>query len=544
MTTKELNARQARWAEELSSFDFKIEHIKGKENKVADALSRRADYKGKRETTETSMLIEEDGNLVINRHMKSKMMMISNEDGKMYEDIRTETRKNDERTELQIEEDGFKRFNGLIFVPKKNEKAVIERFHDDIREGHPGESRTMEKIQRDHYFPGMYRKIKRYIKECDSCQRNKNDYRQPEGKLIIEQDLPKRPWEQVTADFLEMPKAKRAGSAEEFDELLVVVDTFSKQTILIPTKKTATTEEIFQLMWERIFSIFGIPTKMLSDRDRIFKTEKWHRLMRSIGSEQVLSKANHQRTDGQTERKIQELRAYLRHYLDYEQKNWMELTPIAQYAINDAESSATGHSPNFVTFGTKRKKGREERLDEEGLSHSERMEIIHKEVKLDIEWIKNLTKSFYDRNRVESFSLKEGDRVYLRRRTSGEKVFNIKTGRTSQKLDCLKIGPYRITQKLPNDNYRLELPERMRLHPIFHVSLLVKTNNPVSDKEENVINEFEVEGILKKRIRNNKVEYLVKWKGYDNTENTWEPTSNLHCPDKVTEFVQKSKTRR
>jgi hypothetical protein len=44
MTTKELNARQARWAEELSSYNFVIEHIKGKENKVADALSRRHDY--------------------------------------------------------------------------------------------------------------------------------------------------------------------------------------------------------------------------------------------------------------------------------------------------------------------------------------------------------------------------------------------------------------------------------------------------------------------------------------------------------------------
>ena len=45
MTTKDLNARQARWAEELSSYNFVIEHIKGKENKVADALSRRPDYK-------------------------------------------------------------------------------------------------------------------------------------------------------------------------------------------------------------------------------------------------------------------------------------------------------------------------------------------------------------------------------------------------------------------------------------------------------------------------------------------------------------------
>src|SRR5882762_4885830 len=46
MTTKELNARQARWAEELAAYDFRIEHIKGAENKVADALSRRADYRG------------------------------------------------------------------------------------------------------------------------------------------------------------------------------------------------------------------------------------------------------------------------------------------------------------------------------------------------------------------------------------------------------------------------------------------------------------------------------------------------------------------
>jgi hypothetical protein len=45
MTTKELNVRQARWAEELSSYNFVIEHIKGKENKMADALPRRPDCK-------------------------------------------------------------------------------------------------------------------------------------------------------------------------------------------------------------------------------------------------------------------------------------------------------------------------------------------------------------------------------------------------------------------------------------------------------------------------------------------------------------------
>ena len=44
-------------------------------------------------------------------------------------------------------------------------------------------------------------------------------------------------------------------------------------------------------------------------------------------------------------------------------------------------------------------------------------------------------------------------------------------------------------------------------------------------------NEYEVERIIDRRVRrygrNERVEYLIKWKGYDNYENTWEPLSNL-----------------
>jgi hypothetical protein len=53
MTTKALNARQARWAEELGQYDFVIEHVRGKENTVADALSRQPDYQQKEDLEET-----------------------------------------------------------------------------------------------------------------------------------------------------------------------------------------------------------------------------------------------------------------------------------------------------------------------------------------------------------------------------------------------------------------------------------------------------------------------------------------------------------
>jgi chromodomain-containing protein len=107
----------------------------------------------------------------------------------------------------------------------------------------------------------------------------------------------------------------------------------------------------------------------------------------------------------------------------------------------------------------------------------------------------------------------------------------------------VKIGPYRVKRKLDNDNYELDLPERMRIHPIFHISLLSKTDNPVSDHDEGIINEYEVERILQKRVRKGKTQYLVKWKGYDYSENTWEPTEHLHCPEKVAEFNQSLKSK-
>jgi len=56
--------------------------------------------------------------------------------------------------------------------------------------------------------------------------------------------------------------------------------------------------------------------------------------------------------------------------------------------------------------------------------------------------------------------------------------------------------------------------------------------------------EFTVERILDKRIRNNKVEYLIKWEGYPDTENTWEPQENLDCPDIISAYEDRSEKKK
>ncbi|CZS92347.1 related to TY3B TY3B protein [Rhynchosporium agropyri] len=249
-------------------------------------------------------------------------------------------------------------------------------------------------------------------------------------------------------------------------------------------------------------------------------------------------------TDGQTERLNQLMEQYLRSYVNKEQKNWVEMLPLAQFAHNSAKNETTSVSPFFANYGFEPEAYRQPRKDpvsaQESMVLAYKIQDLQKQLWKDIDFANAIIAKYSNQKRSVGPPLKRGDKVYLLRR-------HIKTKRPSTKLDFKKLGPFEILEEVGPVNFRLRLPQGSRLHPVFHVSLLEPANGdtPLATDEklqpENEPDEYDVEKLLDTRITTRgQQEYLVKWKGFGDEENSREPTRNLNCPDLLRRFQSRT----
>ncbi|UTT91929.1 hypothetical protein NDA17_001306 [Ustilago hordei] len=138
----------------------------------------------------------------------------------------------------------------------------------------------------------------------------------------------------------------------------------------------------------------------------------------------------------------------------------------------------------------------------------------------------------------KDIEFKVGDMVYINRR-------NWKTRRPTPKLDTRFAGPYPVQERVGRRAYRITLPANLRVHDVFHVSMLepARTSSLPQRAEQPTIPslpdedlDFEVEALIDKRSHNGTTEYKVLWRGYSEEAASWEPVENLNCPDLIQEY--------
>jgi hypothetical protein len=227
-------------------------------------------------------------------------------------------------------------------------RHIIQSHHDSPVHGHPGISKTVQLTERLYWWPKMRQDIMEYVKGCAECQRHKVNNRPTKAPLQpIYPKLEAMPFETIALDFI-----VKLPISQGFDLILTVTDQgCTKAAIFIPCNEDITAEETVALYIKHVFAHFGLPTKIISDRDPQFMSKFVQSACKVTGIKHTPSTAYHPRTDGQSERSNQWLETAIRFITDQQQKNWAPYLPIAQFAHNNWPSDTTRKSPFFLLMG-------------------------------------------------------------------------------------------------------------------------------------------------------------------------------------------------
>lgn len=418
--------------------------------------------------------------------------------------------------------DGVLTTRSLIYVPNSEDIKVriMQQAHDSKETGHPGQAKTLEVLQRTFFWPRMRDFINEYINSCDICQRNKPVHHKKFGYLQP-LPIPTGPWRSISMDHIQDLPRSQGGNA-----ILVVVDRLTKQAHFIKADATDDAKKLAKQFEENIFRLHGLPSDIVSDRGTTFNAEWWKEFLRRLAIKPNLSTAWHPETDGQTERVNQTIETHLRIFCDYLQDDWADLLSVAEFAYNATYHSAIGMSPFYANYGYHPRMAIDI-FDNPVGSAVERLEALHDAHELAKDNIQKAIRQYVfwaNKKRHPHPEFEVGQRVWLLRRF-------VKTIRPSTKLDSKKLGPFTIAQRISSTAYKLHLPGTMRIHPVFHVSLLepyIENRHPqrqVAEPPPPVIDEgrerYIAEKILDSRMYHDQLDYWIHWQGYGVQDRTW-----------------------
>ena len=143
-----------------------------------------------------------------------------------------------------------------------DKRTIIEGHHNPPVYGHPGIKRTTQLVERNYWWPGLWRDVLEYVKGCAECQRNKVNNRPMHAPLVpIPPKINALPFETVTLDFI-----TKLPISDGYDAILTVTDhDCTKAAVFIPCNEDITAEGTAELYVKHVFLRYGLPSRVISD---------------------------------------------------------------------------------------------------------------------------------------------------------------------------------------------------------------------------------------------------------------------------------------
>jgi transposase InsO family protein len=513
---------QQKWVTKILGYDFEIVYKKGKQNVVADALSR------KDEDVEAFLyaisIIQPDWIIEARDEWKN--------DEKVWTLIERLQQDSGASDTFTWKNDSLW-YKDRLYLCKNSQlkQKVLLELHTSPVGGHSGFLKTYHRVKKDFFWDGLKTDVQRFVAECLVCQQNKVETIKTPG-LLQPLSIPSHHWEEVSMDFITgLPKS------EGKSVIMVIVDRLTKYAHFCALSHPFKASTVATAFMETVQKLHGSPKIIVSDRDPIFTGHFWTELFSCLGTQLAHSSSYHPQSNGQTEIVNKCLEGYLRCFVSDKQAQWFKWLPLAEWWYNTSFHTATKMTPFMALYGyhppsitsSLKEKSKVQAVED----HIENQQQVLQILKDNLTMAQNRMKQQADQHRSER-SFEVGDWVFLR--LQPYKQMSLKQAKKDNKLSPKYYGPYKVLQKIGTMAYKLELPASSRVHPVFHVSCLkkvigdkipVQTILPELDEEGKMI--LEPEAITDTRIhqlRNRSIsEYLIKWRKLPAEDSTWEDES-------------------
>lgn len=245
----------------LMEYDYSIEYKAGKENLVADALSRSPNFKTEEKVYCVNMTVV----------VPSWVQDIKNsyeEDLQAHKIFRLIGTDLDPESNYKLEA-GILKYKGRIYVGATADirGQLINTYHSSAFGGHSGMRATHHRIKQLFFWPRLKKEVEHFIRHCPTCQITKSEHIHIPG-LLNPLEIPDIAWTHITMDFVE-----GLSRSNGKDVILVVVDRLTKYAHFIAMSHPYSVEDVVQAFMENIHKLHGMLVAIVTDRDRIFTSK-------------------------------------------------------------------------------------------------------------------------------------------------------------------------------------------------------------------------------------------------------------------------------
>ncbi|KAJ0442677.1 putative nucleotidyltransferase, Ribonuclease H [Helianthus annuus] len=446
---------QQRLLLKLMPYDFSITHRAGKENKGADALSRRPHSSDlfALSVPYSSEMVNIKAGLLSDPYTSNIISQLTADPTSVPE---------------------FSLVGQLLFYKQRMvipdtadiRRKLLHEAHATPVGGHGGFLKTLKRISAQYFWPKLKQDVRLFVQQCLICQQQKYETLAPAG-LLQPLPIPTRIWEDISMDFIVgLPVSNRV------DTILVVVDRLSKYAHFLCLSHPFTAKGVASVFCKEIVRLHGFPRSIISDRDVVFLSNFWQELFRLCQTKLQMSTSYHPQTDGQTEVLNRCLEAYLRCFAHEQPTKWCSYLPWAEYSYNTGFHTSTGTTPFSVVYGRDPPplspyvagETKNADLEHQLIDRDDMLKILRSNLSKAQDRMRNQANT-----RRRELSFQEGDYVFLKIQPYRQKSL---AKRRYEKLSPRFYGPYRVSRKVGPVAYQLELPSDARIHPVFHVSML------------------------------------------------------------------------